>query len=249
MRTRTITAVLAALPMLAAAQNASKVTEIDLDKVKGQHVTRLAWSADGTQLYVQSMDGEFGMAPKKLYHHVVTVTDGSRRSAEAEPEWAAAYWNEKSAQTSPDGPPLKIDLSEEVKTQKTTSTPMGGALARGGGSDETGGVTGDALSAKYNQTQIKVITTSLMGTPVGVFEGTVLVPGRTFGWAPKGFRAIAFADPKNGKIVLMDDKGGRKEIDGSKDALLPAWSPDGAKVAWLQKDGKKKFHLMVATVR
>ena len=34
----------------------------------------------------------------------------------------------------------------------------------------------------------------------------------------------------------------------TKDAMLPAWSQDATKLAWLQKDGRKKYQLYVATV-
>jgi hypothetical protein len=251
-------AVLVALPALAAAQAALRVDtvrvspaapigEIDLDKVKGQPA-RLSWSPDGSQLYLQMLEGEFGMPPKKLHHHVIAAADGKRQNADAEPEWASAYWTEKSGQTSPDGPPLRIELKEDIKTEKATSSPMGGALARGGTGGDAGSSTGDALSAAYNQQQIRVITTLLHNTAVGLFEGTVLLPGRTFGWGPKGTRAIAYADPKGGRVMVMDDRGQKIEVAGSRDAILPAWSPDGKHIAWLQKDGKKKYVLQVARV-
>ena len=257
---RYLSAACVLLPALAAAQPALRVDavklsppatvgEIDTDKVKGQPA-RLAWSADGSQLYLQMLEGEFGLPPKKLHHQVLSAADGKRQGVDAEPDWASAYWTEKSGQTSPDGPPLKIELKEEIKTHKTTSTPMGGDLARGGGVGTDGGTAsaGDALNAANNQQQIRVITTLLHNTAVGLFEGTVLLPGRTFGWGPKGTKAIAYADPKNGRMMVMDDRGQKVEIAGSKDAILPAWSPDGKRIAWLQKDGKKKYVLQVARV-
>jgi hypothetical protein len=47
----------------------------------------------------------------------------------------------------------------------------------------------------------------------------------------------------------MDAKGSKQEVAGSKDAILPAWSPDGSRLAWLQKDGKKKYELRIAKTR
>jgi hypothetical protein len=59
---------------------------------------------------------------------------------------------------------------------------------------------------------------------------------------------IAYARPKGGKVVIMDDQGKKVEIDGAEGALLPAWSPDGTRLAWLQRDGRKKYKLYVAAV-
>jgi Tol biopolymer transport system component len=86
------------------------------------------------------------------------------------------------------------------------------------------------------------------GEKIGEFVNTVIVPGLTYGWGPKGSNIIAFSALKSGKVVILDEQGGKLEIDGSKDAVLPAWSPDAKRLAWLQKDGRKKFQLYIAPV-
>ena len=227
----------------------SRVAEIDTDRLKGQPA-RLAWSPDGTQLYVQMMDGAFGKPGARLSHHVFSVADGKRQDVPAEPEWVPAYWAAKSGQASPDLPALKIDLKSETRAQKTVSAPMGGDLARGGGVGGDGGTAsaGDAMAAAYNQQAIPVNTMFLHGEIVGEFVNSVIVPGLTFGWGPKGTSAIAYSANNTGRVVVMDAKGARQEVPGTKDSLLPAWSADGARLAWLQRDGRKKYILQVAGV-
>jgi hypothetical protein len=226
----------------------AKVAEIDTDRMKGQP-SRLAWSPDGRQLYVQMMQGEFGK-PAKFTHHVFTLDDGKKQDVPIEPEWVSAYWTAKSGQAAPDSPAFKIDLKSEVRKERTVSTPMGGDLARGGAGGADGGSTsaGDALSAAYNQQGVPVNTMVLHGEVVGEFVNSVIVPGLTFGWAPTGSQAIVYAAPKGGRVVVMDAKGAKQEIAGTKDALLPGWSPDASKLAWLQKDGRKKYVLQVAGI-
>jgi hypothetical protein len=218
-----------------------------MDKLKGQP-SRLAWSEDGTQLYVQTMEGNFGQPGQKHRHYVFNVAEGSRKDAQVEPEWAAAYWTAKSGQASPDGPPLKIELKQETRTEQTVSTPMGGALARGGTGGDTGTGAGEAMAAADNRQRVMVNAMVLRGTTVGEFVNSVIVPGLTFGWGPKGTKVIAYADPKNGRVVVLDEKGDKREVPGTKDAILPAWSEDAKQIAWLQKDGKKKYVLHVARV-
>lgn len=258
MRIRTATAALVALPWIATAQppiqiarlklsQPSKIAELDMDKLKGQP-SRLAWAADAAQLYVQTMEGNFGQRGQKLHHYAIGVADGSHQELQAEPAWASEYWTAKSGQTSPDGPPFRIDLKSEIRTEKAVSTPMGGDLARGGTSVATGAGAGDAASAAYNQQSVPVNTMLLSGAIIGQFVNSVIVPGLTFGWGPKGSRMIAFAEPKSGRVFVMDERGEKLDVPGSKEAILPAWSADGTRIAWLQRDGKKKFTLQVARV-
>lgn len=229
----------------------SRIAEIDTDKVKGQP-SRLAWSPDGSELYVQMMDGEFARrAEAKFSHHVYKVDGGKHQSVDAEPEWATAYWSAKSGQASPDAPTFKIDLKSEVTRQNTVSTPMGGALARGGGAGGDGGTAnaGDAVAAAYNSQPVPVNRMLLHGQIVGEYVNSVIVPGQTFGWGPKGSKVIAYVNVKEGRVVVMDETGKRQEIGDTKDALFPAWSPDSTHLAWLQKDGKNKYILKVVKIR
>jgi hypothetical protein len=260
MRRITSTALFVAIPALLAAQatiNVGSLTlgapttaaEIDGNRLKGQP-SRLAWSPDGTQIYLQMLDGEFGKPNPKLSHHVITVANGQRKGVDIEPAWASEYWTAKSGQASPDTSAFKIELKQETRTQKAVSTPMGGALARGGGVGADGGATsaGDAMAAAYGQQTVPVNTMVLRGEVIGEFVNSVIVPGLTFGWGPKGSKVIAYATHKDGRVTIMDDGGKKQEIEASKDAMLPAWSQDGSKLAWLERDGKKKYELKIATV-
>ena len=224
------------------------VATLDMGRLKGEP-SRLAWSPDGAELYVQTREGRFGDASAKLHHYVFSASTGAKRDVDAEPAWASAYWTAKSAQASPDDPRLKIELKTEERQQRTTSVPMGGDMARGGASTaETGTSSGDALAAAYATQRAVVHMMQLEGATIGEFVNSVIVPGLTFGWAPRGTKAIAFAEPKSGRVIVMNAEGATRQVDGSKDALLPAWSQDGARLAWLQQDGRRKYVLRVASV-
>ncbi len=257
MTTRTtLAALFVVVPALVAAQAPLQVGsltlgdektlgEIDTDRIKGQP-SRLAWSPDGKELYVQIMDGEFGKPPAKLTHLVFKVENGDRKEVQGEPQWVTDYWTAKSGQASPDSPAFKIELKSENRVEKTVSAPMGGALARGG--TEVGGTGGDAAGAAFNRQQVRVNTMSLHGQIVGEYVNSVIVPGQTFGWGPKGSKTIAYSANKTGRLTVMDESGKRQEFEATRDTLFPAWSPDAKKLAWLQKEGRKNFILKVATI-
>ena len=217
---------------------------LEMDRLRGEP-SKLAWSPDGTQLYFQTLEGGFGRADATLYHYLLDATSGHTQPVHVEPEWAARYWTAKSGQTSPDEPPLRIELKTERVKERSTSLPRGGELARGGTSPN---MTENDEATIVSAQSVSVITLILGGEIVGQFTNAVLVPGLTYGWGPIGAKVIAFAAPRNGRVVVMDDRGQKQEIPDSKDAILPAWSPDGDRVAWLQKDGRKKYLLQVSRV-
>ena len=257
MRIHTLTALALVLPSLAAAQapvdvnavrlgDVKKVVELDMDKLKGQP-SQVAWSDDGSQIYVQTLEGTFGMPNNKLRHYIFNVQTGAKEDIPGAPDWARVYWTTKSHHTSPDVASFRIEPKKEVKQAKSTSTPMGGDLARGGVGGETGSSSGDVQAAIANQQQVALVTLVLNGETIGQWENAPMVPGQTFGWGAKGTKAIAYRG-KNGALFVMDDKGTKRELADTKDIWFPAWSPNGKQIAWLQKDGKKKYTLLVATI-
>lgn len=222
------------------------VAVLDMNKLKGDPA-RLAWDADGTELYVQTLERKAPNQPGQARHYVFPAAGGAHKDVQAEPAWAVEYWTGKSAQASPDDRALKIELKTEERQERTTASPMGGDLARGGVETDTRSSGGDAGLAGYREAAT-VHMMVLKGRTIGEFINTAIVPGLTFGWGPRGSKVIAFTAVKGGRVVVMDAEGAIREVDGSKDALLPAWSPDGTRLAWLEKDGRRKFVLKVAHV-
>lgn len=219
---------------------------LDTGKLKGEPV-RLAWSPDGTQVYVQTSDRTSAQPAGPAHHYLFSTANGAKQDVQAEPAWAVTYWTDKSAQTAPDDRAFKIDLKTEERQERTTASPMGGDLARGGVEADTRSSGGDAGIAGYRE-PVTVHMMVLKGKTIGEFVNAAIAPGRTFGWGPPGSKAIAYTAVKSGRVVLMDAEGAVREVDGSKEAILPAWSPDGTRLAWLEKDGRKKFVLKIAHV-
>jgi hypothetical protein len=235
------------------------IAELDTDLLKGQPF-RLGWSPDGSQLYVQTLEGTWadantGRATATFSHYLFGLgafvgrnfSSAVREDLQAPPEWFAPYWSAKNGRHAPDVPELSIELKTEQRKLVTTSVPMGGDLAKGG-TGGTGASAGDAGAAAYQSQWVPVNTMKYKGEVIGEFVNSVIVPGLTYGWGPPGTGALAYAAQYGGKVVVIDQFGEKRAVPDTKDALLPAWSQDGARLAWLQKDGRKKFQLYVATL-
>jgi hypothetical protein len=230
------------------------IVELDTGKLKGD-LYRLAWSPDAQQMYVQTVERDRVGNVKSTHHYLLMTLDGKPpKGLDAEPDWSTRYWGWKSGQTAPGLSSFKIDVEQLRQRRSATSVPMGGDLAKGGteGGSGLGGAattlsTGDAMSAAIQAQMVSVWKYKLKGEVIGEFVNAPAVHGLTFGWGPAGTGLIAFANPE-GRIVIMDDQG-RKQPIASKGALLPAWTGDGARLAYLEKTGKNKAVLKVVDVK
>jgi hypothetical protein len=125
---------------------------------------------------------------------------------------------------------------------------MGGSLAKGGGADPNAGSTVEDVTMRAQQMQQQqVFTLTLKNETVGEFVNQQFLPGYTFGWAPQG-GMIAYRNLA-GHLAIMDERGDKREVADTKDVLLPAWSGDGSKIAFLERAGKNKYNLVVVNVK
>jgi hypothetical protein len=230
----------------------ASITEIDARKLKGE-LFRLAWSTDAQELYLQTIERDKTGNIKEAHHYFMKLDGKPPAAADGEPPWAAAYWAWKSTQAAPGRPGFRIEVEQAFRQVKGMSVPMGGDLARGGteGSGAaSGGVgiaAGDAMSAALQSQKVNVYTLRLKGEVVGEFSNTPAIPGLTFGWGPAGSNVIAFTNPE-GHIVLMDEQGRKQQIASSSSALLPAWTDDGKKLAYLERPAKNRIILKIVDV-
>jgi hypothetical protein len=227
----------------------AEVAQIDLSKMNGKLVRQLAWSTDNTELYLQTFTEDQHALPKDVYHYVVPASGGEFKKVAAEPDWAIAYWSWKSGQTAPDDAAFKIEISTDKHLNSPTAMPMGGDFARGGtdGSGAGGASVSSVTAAAQGSTNDTVYTMRLKNEVVGEWVNHAIMPGLTFGWGPKGTHLIAYAD-KEGRLVVMDSTGAKQRIESTKSVVLPAFTADAMKIAYLEGRGRNKYALVVATV-
>jgi dipeptidyl aminopeptidase/acylaminoacyl peptidase len=226
----------------------TQVGTIDAGKLKGEP-TRLAWSPDGTKLFLQTSErNKLGMVTNPRFY-VMSASDGKPEPVDAPPAWAAEYWTWKSGQFAPGSSTYGIDFKEDYRIVTATSSPMGGALAKGGIDTGGGGTTAEDVAIHAQQAQKQhIVTLTVKGETVGEFIGQQFLPGYTFSWSPSALGMMAYGN-QAGRLTLMDRQGRKQQIDSTKNVILPAWSSDGSKIAFLQKAGKNKYDLFVVTVR
>lgn len=227
----------------------AQVASLEAGKLKGEPI-QLAWSPDGTRLFLQAAGRDkLGMVTNPRFF-VMAASDGKLEPIDAPPAWAAEYWAWKSGQAAPGSPTFRIDFTEDYQTVSATSSPMGGALAKGGvDTSGSGGTTADDVATHTQQLQKQhVVIFKLKGETVGKFVGQQALAGYSFSWSPAAVGMMAYGN-QAGRLALIDREGQKQEIDATKNVLLPAWSNDGSKIAFLQKAGKNRYDLLVVTVR
>jgi hypothetical protein len=227
------------------------IAELDTGKLKGE-IARLAWSPDASEFYVQTVDRDRTGVVTGVRHYLVSATDQKVKSVDQEPTWAAAYWAWKAAQTAPGMPAFGLEVKQHEETMRSTASPTGGALAKGGTASPTQGSTAeDVANAAYNTQKQLIYELKVKNETVGTWVNEPVIPGLTFAWAPQPLHLLAFAkrDKKDGgSIVVLDPSGQKQELSGTKNAILPAWSGDGKRLAWIERKEKKKLALMVAEI-
>lgn len=232
----------------------TRLLEIDTSKLKGDP-WRLAWSPDGTQLYFEAADRDIRGTVKSVKGVLVTIADKSMKNLDQAPAWVAKYWLWKADRASPAAPAFKITAEEREEIVRAVAAPTGGALAKGGTADPTAGTSlGDAAAAA-NSAQVKrIFALKVKGEGrgpselIGEWVNEAVAPGVNFGWAPAPRHLIAYAKRDGGPLVLLDDQGHKQEVAGTRNVVLPAFSDEGAKLAWLEKKDKKHYDLIVAGV-
>jgi hypothetical protein len=224
--------------------------ELGKNGVKGSRMERLAWSPDRNELYLMTYEPNKDASIKEAFHYVMQVATGAMKSVEAAPPWVESYWTWKSDRSAPGEPTLSIAVSQDRKRAETgVATPMGGDLARGGTSDTTGLASGAAVNASRGMQFHEVYTLTLKGETIGEWIDHRIQPGLTFSWGPKSSGLIAFAEKGGGKLVIMDRTGKKQQIEGTKGVVLPAWTEDGARMAYLETRGKNKYAMIIAEVK
>jgi len=142
-------------------------------------------------------------------------------------------------------PVLKPDLTLVIDVDhKSENVKIGTGSGR---PDAAGLASGDSVTKSAESQHEAVVRLMLLGEPISEFVNERPVPGLMFGWAPRGTGAIAYTD-RDGRLKLLDQESHKRTIANAKDALLPAWSNGGTRLAWVQKSGRKKYVLMVAEV-
>jgi hypothetical protein len=212
---------------------------------------RLSWSPDGRQLHIRVVQRD-RWANEKEWHYLVRVADGKLSPSEAEPAWSTGYWYMKSLFDCPGVPGFKFDIESQTKRMQATASGAGGSIAQNSG-DPYGagfelGPQGQAILQGAQQAQTVTTTTlRLKGQLVSEFVNTTAIGGLLYGWGPEGAGVIAYANTKR-KLVVMDRKGVRQEMKDSKNVLLPAWSPGGARLAWIEQPKRGRYVLKVCDV-
>jgi hypothetical protein len=222
----------------------ASIVELDMGRLKGD-LREVSWSPDLTEFYVQTMEGN-AQSPK-LHHYIVAVAGGAVKSLDRQPDWAEEYWAHKSDRLVPGMEWIAIDVEQKIENLKFGPGSAGAAdrASNGLGADNINSASNVEKAAESQH--VNVVRFKVFDQVVSEFLNEQPLPGVMFGWGPKNSGAIAFTD-RDGRLTLLDQRKHKHAVSGARDARFPAWTLDGTRLAWVQRNGRKKYTLMYATV-
>jgi hypothetical protein len=209
---------------------------LDLERLKGRPA-QLAWTDGEDELYLQTVQGTTA-ATLKVRHYLLRK-NRPPKPIDAQPTWAQAYWKWKSAK-SYFGDRL---MTIEVDTRRETVDPIRDRNTAYLNSDPLAPAT---IQEKATGGTRVVNRLMLKGHVIGEFIDEDVFPGYTFSWSPNLLGLIAFRQ-RNGRLGIMDLNGDTQTADDGKDVWLPAWSPSGELIAYLERSGRKQIALYVVS--
>jgi hypothetical protein len=198
---------------------------------------QLSWSPDSTTLALQTLEG--ASAPLKARWYLIRLTDRSLQGVDGAPEWAMTYWTWKSARTPPGHPSMVIQVESQHQAGLIPSQSLRDKAANRG--------IDNAVAARNAASGSLVRVLTLNGEAIGRYVDEPLVPGTTFGWSPERLRAVTYIRT-DGRLGAMDLEGSKIDLNTGKGVLLPAWSPDGSRIVYLQQKGGHDYDLMQIVV-
>jgi hypothetical protein len=220
--------------------------EIDTGKLKGE-VRRLCWSPDGATLYLQTAEGN---PPVEIPHHYsIAVNGGTVTPLGEQPDWAGRFWDLKQDRVAPGNPALVIEVVQGSATLKS-GVGQAGVLDRSSSPDSVASShpSADSLAVgNMGNERARVVRLTLLGHDIATWTNERPYPGGRFSWGPSHGDALVYVGEK-GQLVFFDQKQHKRPIAATRDAVLPAWSTDGKRLAYLQKTGRKKYLVMWAPV-
>ncbi|HEY2907582.1 MAG TPA: hypothetical protein VGJ29_16900 [Vicinamibacterales bacterium] len=210
--------------------------QLDAEQLQGRPA-QLAWSDTEDSLYLQTVEGTTAGALK--VRHYLLEKDRGPALLDSQPAWAREYWKWKSAKSYFGDRMMTI----EVDSRRETVDPIRDRNTAYLNSDTYAPGT---LEAKATGGSHIVNRLLLKGHVIGEFIDEDVFPGYTFSWSPNLLGLIAFRE-RNGRLAIMDLNGATQTANEGKDVLLPAWSPSGELIAYLERDGRKRFRLSVVS--
>ncbi|MEW5982660.1 MAG: hypothetical protein AB1806_09850 [Acidobacteriota bacterium] len=221
-------------------------TLLDLDtrQLKGVP-TRLAWAPDGTSFYIRLSQFD-RWANETVAHGLVDVANRRVTVVAGVPDWAERYWEWKAGQASPAERSWRITYEAREELVKTTNVPREGTIGMNVSDPNTPLSDVVALAALANQ-KTRFETLRLGGLVLDQAVNSRILPGRTFSWSPPAASFIAYVNAK-GRLAVSERSGDSREVKGTKNVLLPAWSDDGQRIAYIEKRNDGRYALRLVRI-